>query len=78
MDKLFIFDLDDTIIENNKYYNRALIYLLGYVDWKFGNKAPNPYSTLKLQYEIDSSFVKEQGFSMNRFPNAVASTKWMR
>lgn len=72
--KKFIFDLDDTIIENQKYYNESLVRFLAYVNAKLKNKSPYPLVTLQLNYEIDSASVKKKGYDKSRFPESMVET----
>ena len=71
MDKLFIFDYDDTLAENLIYYTRAKLKFVLFTAEALGPNAPDPISVLKLQEEIDVANVPKYGFAKERFPTSM-------
>ncbi len=77
--KLFVFDLDDTLIDNVHDYAQPILDAASVIIKELGNKAPHVTKIINLEQEIDSSRVKEINpntgkpflFSMDRFPGSL-------
>lgn len=78
--KLFVFDLDDTLIDNVHDYAQPILDAAGLIVEELGSKAPHVTKIINLEQEIDSRRVKEINpktgkpflFSMDRFPGSLA------
>lgn len=78
--KLFVFDLDDTLIDNVHDYAEPLLDAARFLIKILGNKAPHVTKIIELEQEIDSRRVKEINpmtgkpylYSMERFPGSLA------
>jgi putative hydrolase of the HAD superfamily len=71
VEKLFIFDYDDTLARNTLYYVRAKLKFALFVTERLGPHAPNEVSILELQERIDVENVARFGFKRNRFPTSM-------
>ncbi len=82
MPKLFVFDLDDTLMWNEYTYSLATIEFLHYILKIFENRAPFAGDIAQMIAEISHRLVKETnpatglpyGFSMNRFPDTLVQS----
>jgi|SRR3989344_1687561 len=80
--KLFVFDLDDTLIDNVHDYAEPILEMAGYIVRHLGSKAPHVYKIIGIEEEIDAKRVKEInpdtgrpfGYSMERFPGTCVET----
>ncbi len=78
--KLFVFDLDDTLIDNVHDYAQPILDAAGLIVEELGSKAPHVTKIINLEQEIDSRRVKETNpktgkqflYSMDRFPGSLA------
>ena len=78
--KLFVFDLDDTLIDNVHDYAKPILDATSLIIEELGSKAPHVTKIINLEQEIDSRRVKEINpatgkpflFSMDRFPGSLA------
>ena len=78
--KLFVFDLDDTLIDNVHDYAQPILDATRLIVEELGSRAPHVTKIVNLEQEIDSRRVKEINpatgspflFSMNRFPGSLA------
>ncbi|OGZ60803.1 MAG: hypothetical protein A2919_01320 [Candidatus Spechtbacteria bacterium RIFCSPLOWO2_01_FULL_43_12] len=77
--KVFIFDLDDTLMWTEHAYSRAFISFYNYLMNLWGNRIPYIGSVASSAEEITSKMVKEinpstgrpWGFNMERFPTSL-------
>ena len=77
--KLFVFDLDDTLIDNVHDYAQPILDAASLIVEELGSKAPHVTKIINLEQEIDSRRVKEINpgtgkpflFSMDRFPGSL-------
>lgn len=77
--KLFVFDLDDTLIDNVHDYAQPILDAASLIVKELGNKAPHVTKIINLEQEIDMRRVKEINpstgkpflFSMDRFPSSL-------
>lgn len=77
--KLFVFDLDDTLIDNVHDYAEPLLDAARFLIKVLGNRAPHVTKIIELEQEIDSRRVKEINpatgkpflWSMERFPGSL-------
>ena len=77
--KLFVFDLDDTLIDNVHDYAEPILAATSLIIEELGSKAPHVTKIINLEQEIDSRRVKEINpatgkpflFSMDRFPGSL-------
>lgn len=79
MEKIFLFDLDDTLMWNLHDYSLPILNFAALVVERVGPKAPDIPTIINLQAEIDSNKVKEwlplgKGFCKERFPTSCAET----
>lgn len=80
--KVFIFDLDDTLMWNNYNYDRAKIAFLEWLMNIFGRRVPSATYILNLQEEIDKKVEQEVnpetgnpfGFTRQCFPTSLTQT----
>src|SRR3989344_3242824 len=80
MDKLFVADLDDTLIDNVHDYADPILDACRLIVHTLGNKAPHVTKIIAIEQEIDKRRVKEINpntgkpylFSMERFPGSLA------
>ena len=80
--KLFIFDLDDTLIWSAYTYGLALIRFYEYLTKLWGNRIPALGSIATFNEDIDAELGKKinpdtgqfYGFSMERFPTSLVKT----
>lgn len=68
MNKTFLFDLDDTLIENQTKYTLAQTEFIRFIVERIGHRAPDAKTIMNLQVSIDLDLVKTSGFSTDRFP----------
>lgn len=77
--KLFVFDLDDTLIDNVHDYAQPILDAASLIVEELGNRAPHVTKIINMEQEIDSRRVKEINprtgkpflFSMDRFPGSL-------
>src|SRR3990167_3952598 len=77
--KLFVFDLDDTLIDNVHDYAQPILDATSLIVEELRSKAPHVTRIINLEQEIDSRRVKEINpqtgkpflFSMDRFPGSL-------
>lgn len=74
MDKIWIFDLDDTLIPNQHCYDYAILKLVEWLIPTIGYRCPNTQNIVNLLVSIDYAEVKTSGFGMERFPTSCAKT----
>lgn len=74
MNKLFIFDLDDTLYWNVHDYCYPMLEFEKLVLDCLGHKAPHIGTIRKLEDQIDKQRVPEFGFAMRRFPGSLVET----
>ncbi|HEY4521810.1 MAG TPA: hypothetical protein VJH05_01570 [Candidatus Paceibacterota bacterium] len=78
-EKLFVFDLDDTLIDNVHDYAQPILDATSLIVEELRSKAPHVTRIINLEQEIDSRRVKEINpqtgkpflFSMDRFPGSL-------
>src|SRR3989344_4876632 len=78
-EKLFVFDLDDTLIDNVHDYAQPTLDATSLIVEELRSKAPHVTKIINLEHEIDSRRVKEINpstgkpflFSMDRFPGSL-------
>ena len=75
MDQTFIFDLDDTLMNNQHDYTYPQLDFVKFVVNRIGNKAPDAQTIINLQVNEDLELLKswkKQGkaFSKERFPTS--------
>ncbi|MEK7151797.1 MAG: HAD hydrolase-like protein [Patescibacteria group bacterium] len=81
MRKLFIFDLDDTLMLNYHLYNQATIDFLQYLMKVFKNRTPTLEYMINTISSIDIEMIKKinpasgvpYGFAMERFPDSFVA-----
>lgn len=79
MNNLFVFDLDDTLIDNVHDYADPILDACKLIVHTLGNKAPHVTKIITLEQEIDKRKVEEINpstgspylFSMERFPGSL-------
>lgn len=77
--KVWIFDLDDTLIDNVHDYAQPILDAASYIIKVLGSKAPHVSAVINMEEEIDKRRVKEVnpdtgkifGYSMQRFPGTM-------
>ncbi len=77
--KLWVFDLDDTLMDNVHDYSQPILDAASYIIKILGSKAPHVSAIIKLEEEIDKRRVNEIdsttgkifGYSMRRFPGTM-------
>ncbi|MBI2063239.1 MAG: HAD family hydrolase [Candidatus Yanofskybacteria bacterium] len=82
MPKLFIFDLDDTLMWNEYTYSLATIEFLQYILEIFQHRAPFAGDIAQMIAETSHRLLKEKnpttglpyGFSINRFPDTLVQS----
>ena len=82
MNKLFVFDLDDTLIDNVHDYAKPILDAAWLIIQTLGAKAPHVSKIIAMEQEIDLRRVKEINpdtgkpflYSMERFPGSLVST----
>ena len=82
MKKFFVFDLDDTLIDNVHDYSDPILDAARLIIHTLGNIAPHVTQIIVMEYEIDRRRVKEINpdtgkpflFSMERFPGSLRET----
>lgn len=80
--KVFVFDLDDTLIDNVHDYAEPILDTCRLIVRTLGRKAPHVDTIIALEHEIDSRRVKEINpangkpylYSMERFPGSCVET----
>jgi len=80
--KVFVFDLDDTLMWNNYNYDRAKIAFLEWLMKIFDRRVPSSTYILTLQEELDKKVGseinpetgKQFGFTRQRFPTSFVRT----
>lgn len=78
--KLFIWDLDDTLVDNVHDYSDSILDATRLVISQLGAKAPHVAAIIKLQEDLDRERVREInpdtgkpfGYTMERFPGTLA------
>lgn len=79
MRKLFVFDLDDTLIDNMHDYAEPIVNAAMLIIKTLGNRAPHVSKIIAMEQEIDTRRVKEINpttgkphlWSMERFPGSL-------
>lgn len=77
MNKIYIFDFDDTLRFNIGDYNAALIRFQDWITNRIGPKCPHVADILKLEQSIDAQTArdleaaKKPAFAMERFPTSL-------
>lgn len=82
MNKLFIFDLDDTLMDNVHDYSKPILRACEIIIEALGNKAPHVSKIVAMEEEIDKRRIKEINpatgkpyfYSMERFPGSLVET----
>ncbi len=82
MKKVFVFDLDDTLIDNMHDYADPLLDSCRLIIKTLGNKAPHVSKIMAMEQEIDKRRVSEINpdtgkpflYSMERFPTSLVET----
>ncbi|MDO8504858.1 MAG: hypothetical protein Q7S36_03320 [Candidatus Liptonbacteria bacterium] len=82
MNKLFVFDLDDTLIDNVHDYADPILDSCRLIVRTLGNKAPHVSKIVAMEQEIDKARIKEVNpdtgqpylFSIERFPGSLVQT----
>ncbi len=82
MKKLFVFDLDDTLIDNVHDYAEPILEACRVIIQALGNAAPHVSQIVAMEQEIDKRRVKETNpatgrpylWSMERFPGTLVET----
>ena len=77
--KVFVFDLDDTLMDNLHDYAEPILDTCRWIVKTLGRKAPHVNVIIALEHEIDSRRVKEINpatgkpylYSMERFPGSM-------
>jgi len=80
--KLFVFDLDDTLIDNVHDYTEPILDACKLIVQALGNKAPHVSKIIAIEQEIDTKRVNEINpttgrpyfWSMERFPTSLIET----
>src|SRR3989338_4927366 len=80
--KLFVFDLDDTLMDNVHDYARPILRMCQVVIDELGSRAPHVSALVALEQEVDLSrrnqinpkTGKVYGYSMDRFPTSLVET----
>ena len=79
MKKLFVFDLDDTLIDNVQDYANPILNACGLINQTLGSRAPHVSKLIAIEQEIDKRRIKEINpdtnkpylYSMERFPSSL-------
>ena len=80
--KLFVFDLDDTIMDNVHDYTEPIIEMARCIIGAFGSRAPHIFTVITMEEEIDGRRKHEINpatgrpylYSMERFPGTCVET----
>lgn len=80
--RLFIFDLDDTLMDNVHDYAEPILRMCRVIIDELGSKAPHVSALVALEEEIDLNRREEiniktgraYGYSMDRFPTSLVKT----
>ena len=68
--KCLIFDADDTLWENNIFFERAIVEFLGLI----APLAPEPQPVLDLLRQVEQEFIPRWGYGSRNFINALRET----
>jgi putative hydrolase of the HAD superfamily len=71
MDKIFIFDYDDTIAWTHVDYSLTEVKFLDFVLGRLGHQAPGTAIILNMLETVELKNVKTMGYSRERFPNSM-------
>lgn len=82
MSRLFVFDLDDTLIDNVHDYTEPILDSIKIIIQALGSKAPHVTKLITIEHEIDARRVheinpetgKEFLYCMERFPGSQVET----
>ena len=74
MNKIFIFDYDDTLAFNMIDYSLAKIKFLDWIVNKIGPRTHDLDEIVLLNSKIDKEAVPKLGFSIQRFPTSMMET----
>ncbi len=82
MKKLFVFDLDDTLIDNVHDYSESILQMCRIIINELKSTAPHVYAIIALEEELDlqrksqinPKTGKSYGYSMERFPGTLRET----
>lgn len=69
-----LFDLDDTLIHCNKYFDEVLDRFAALMTTWFGGYRLSADEVKRKQYELDSAGVHALGFAAGHFPRSLAET----
>lgn len=80
--KLFVFDLDDTLMDNVHDYTEPILRMCRVIIDELGSRAPHVSVLIALEEEIDLSrrnqinpkTGKVYNYSMDRFPTSLIET----
>lgn len=71
MNKIFISDMDDTLVPNHHDYDYAMFEFTKFVFERIGYRAPNLQAIVNLQVDIDLKNFEKMGIVMERFPTSM-------
>ncbi len=71
MDRIFIFDYDDTLAWNKIDYSITTVRFLDFVLNRLGHMAPGPDIMLKMMGSVEVKKVKTMGYSKERYPTSM-------
>ena len=72
--EVFIFDLDDTLVECQVNYLRVLAKYITEIVEHFGRFAPHPIDITAKQSKRDIELIEEYGYQKERFPQGLVDT----
>ena len=82
MNKLFVFDLDNTLIDTTHNYDKSIVDAAMHIVTTLGNNAPHVFKIIEMIMSADQDMAfhpnpttgKSYGYSMERFPSALRET----
>ena len=72
--QILIFDLDDTLIHCNKYFEKTLHQFANWIAHWFHDHNIHYDEIRKIQHDLDLKSVKEDGFMRDHFPQSLIKT----
>jgi len=73
-EQIILFDLDDTLVHCNKYFNAVLDQFADLLSGWFGGHGVKQEHVLQKQIEIDMAGIHEHGLLPERFPESLVET----
>jgi len=73
-EQILLFDLDDTLVHCNKYFNEVLGQFADLMTSWFRGQGLDDKQVLRKQLEIDLAGIQQHGLNPQRFPESLAET----